>query len=104
MWPLVTVSMVATQLSSVVLPEPEGPMMPTNSPGITSKLMSLMACVTESRLPYTFSIWRTDRTGRGVPAQAAGWNVEAPACAGVPVAALPGVAYTSVMTITPSEF
>ncbi len=43
MWPLVTVSMVATQFRSVVLPEPDGPMMPTNSPGITSKLMSRTA-------------------------------------------------------------
>ena len=79
MCPLVTVSMVATQFSSVVLPEPDGPMMPTNSPGATSKLMSLMARVTESRLPYTFSIWRTDRMGRAPrdgaepPGRAAVW-------------------------------
>ena len=64
MCPLVTVSMVATQFRSVVLPEPDGPMMPTNSPGITSKLMSRTALVTESLFPYTFSIWRTDRMGR----------------------------------------
>ena len=37
MCPLVTVSMVETQFRSVVLPEPEGPMMPTNSPAATSK-------------------------------------------------------------------
>ena len=51
MWPLVTVSMVATQFRSVVLPDPDGPMIPTNSPGMTSKLMSFIACVIESRLP-----------------------------------------------------
>ena len=50
-WPLVTLSMVETQFRSVVLPLPEGPMTPTNSPGATSKLTPSSACVMESRLP-----------------------------------------------------
>ena len=51
-WPLVAVSMVETQLSSVDLPEPEAPMMPTNSPSRTSKLTSARArVVTPLALP-----------------------------------------------------
>ena len=43
------------QLSSVVLPEPEGPMMATNSPRSTSKLTPSRARVVLPRLPpYTF--------------------------------------------------
>ena len=51
MEPEVGASMVETQLSSVVFPEPEAPMMPTNSPGRTSKLRSLRAVVRFPRLP-----------------------------------------------------
>ena len=43
--------MVETQLSSVVLPEPEGPMTATNSPRATSSEMPSRARVTLSRLP-----------------------------------------------------
>ncbi|VWL90074.1 Uncharacterised protein [Collinsella intestinalis] len=53
--PLVTVSMVDTQLSRVDLPDPEAPMMPTNSPLSTAKDTSANARVTLLRLPYTFS-------------------------------------------------
>ena len=53
--PLVTVSMVDTQLSSVDLPEPEAPIMPTNSPLFTVNDTSASARVTLLRLPYTFS-------------------------------------------------
>ena len=41
--------MVEMQLSRVVLPEPEAPIMPTNSPWRTEKLTSSMARVT---LPF----------------------------------------------------
>ena len=61
--PPVTLSMVETQLSSVDLPEPEAPMMPTKSPFATVNETSRSACVTLLRLPYTFSIWRTSSTG-----------------------------------------
>ena len=50
-FPLVTVSMVEMQLSRVVLPEPEAPMIPKNSPFSTEKLMSSMARVTPPPLP-----------------------------------------------------
>ncbi len=53
--PLVTVSMVDTQLSRVDLPDPEAPMMPTNSPLSTAKDTSANARVTFLRLTYTFS-------------------------------------------------
>ena len=43
--------MVETQLSSVVLPEPEGPMTATNSPRATSSEMPSRARVTLLRLP-----------------------------------------------------
>ena len=97
MWPLVTESMVETQFRSVVLPEPEGPMMPTNSPAATSKLTPARAWVTESRLPKTFSMERTERMGepaltgwpawgarKGSAARWAPWAVWAP----LPLAAL----------------
>ena len=51
MSPALTVSMVAMQLSRVVLPEPEAPMIPKNSPSSTEKLMSSMARVTPPPLP-----------------------------------------------------
>ncbi len=54
MVPLVALSMVETQLSNVDLPEPEAPMMPTNSPRLTVKLASLSARVTLPSAPYTF--------------------------------------------------
>lgn len=38
-------------------------MMPTNSPAATSKLTPASAWVTESRLPKTFSMERTERIG-----------------------------------------
>ncbi len=41
--------MVAMQLSSVVLPEPDGPMMATVSPVATEKLTPASACVVEPR-------------------------------------------------------
>ena len=50
-FPLVTASMVDTQLSSVDLPEPEAPMMPTNSPRITVNDTSASARVTLLREP-----------------------------------------------------
>ena len=43
--------MVEMQLSRVVLPEPEAPMIPRNSPSETEKLMSWMAFVTFPPLP-----------------------------------------------------
>ena len=49
--PLVTLSMVETQLSNVDLPEPDAPMMPTKSPWLTVKETSRSACVTLLRLP-----------------------------------------------------
>ena len=51
MAPALTVSMVEMQLSRVVLPEPEAPMIPKNSPFSTEKLMSSMARVTPPPLP-----------------------------------------------------
>ena len=51
MWPALTVSMVEIQLSRVVLPEPEAPMIPKNSPSSTVKLMSRMALVMPPSLP-----------------------------------------------------
>ena len=86
--PLVTASIVETQLSSVDLPEPEAPMMPTNSPAATSNETSRRACVTLLRLPYTFSTCRTSSTGDA--ADATGVAVAptgAAACAGIPAAA-----------------
>ena len=74
MCPLVTVSMVETQFKSVVLPEPEGPMMPTNSPAATSKLTPASAWVTESRLPKTFSMERTERMGEPALTGRAAWG------------------------------
>ena len=61
--PLVALSMVETQLSNVDLPEPEAPMMPTNSPRLTVKLTSLSARVTLPSAPYTFSRCATSSTG-----------------------------------------
>ena len=61
--PLVALSMVDTQLSNVDLPEPEAPMMPTNSPRLTVKLTSLSARVTLPSAPYTFSRCATSSTG-----------------------------------------
>ena len=93
MWPLVTVSMVDTQFSSVVLPEPEGPMMPTNSPAATSKETPARAWVTESRLPKTFSMERTDRMGEPAGRGAAAWTPwEAAAEAPAPWATRPAAA------------
>ena len=63
MVPLVALSMVETQLSNVDLPEPEAPMMPTNSPRLTVKLTSLSARVTLPSAPYTFSRFATSSTG-----------------------------------------
>ena len=56
--------MVLMQLSSVDLPEPDGPMMATNSPGATCMLTfsSAMVRATSARLPrppYTFVTLRT---------------------------------------------
>ncbi len=48
-WPEVTVSIVEMQLSMVVLPLPEAPIMPVNSPAGTSKLTPFTALVT---LPF----------------------------------------------------
>ena len=53
-WPVVGVSMVAMQLSSVVFPDPLGPMMPTNSPRSTEKLRPSKAVVTDPLPPYSF--------------------------------------------------
>ena len=53
MRPAVGASMVDTQLSRVLFPLPEAPMMPTNSPFSTEKLTSSMARVTLPRLPYS---------------------------------------------------
>src|SRR5699024_875363 len=39
-WPLVGESKPAMMLNSVLLPQPDGPMMETNSPGFTVKEMS----------------------------------------------------------------
>lgn len=55
--------MVDMQLSSVVLPEPDGPMMATNSPRVTSKLTPASAYMRFWRPPNTFSILRTQRMG-----------------------------------------
>ena len=45
MVPEVGASIVAMQLSSVDLPDPEGPMRATNSPAAMVRLMPLSACV-----------------------------------------------------------
>ncbi len=45
------------------LPEPEAPMIPTNSPRLTVKLTSLSARVTLPSAPYTFSRCATSSTG-----------------------------------------
>ena len=50
-FPVVTVSIVEMQLSSVVLPLPLGPIIPTNSPSSTFKLILSMAFVTLSLFP-----------------------------------------------------
>ena len=49
MTPLVGVSRSAIARSSVVLPQPEGPMKETNSPRSTLRLMPLSACTGPSR-------------------------------------------------------
>ena len=60
--PEVGASMVAMQLSSVVLPEPDAPMMPTKSPFSADRLTPASARV-EAPLPaYTFSRFRTSKT------------------------------------------
>ena len=51
MFPLVTVSMVEMQFKSVLLPEPDGPITPTNSPSQMSNDTSSSARVTASREP-----------------------------------------------------
>lgn len=51
-------------MSSVVLPEPDGPITATNSPAATLKLTPAKARVMESRVPNVFSTWRTDRMVR----------------------------------------
>ena len=51
MLPAVGRSMVETQLSRVVLPEPEGPMTATNSPEPTARLTPSRARVTLSLPP-----------------------------------------------------
>ena len=51
MSPALTVSMVAMQLSRVVLPEPEAPMMAMNSPRSTVKLTRSRALVTLPPVP-----------------------------------------------------
>ena len=53
--PAVTLSMVEMQLSRVVLPLPDAPMMPIYSPGPTAKLMSSIAW---SGCPCCHSIFR----------------------------------------------
>ena len=50
-WPLVGVSMVEMQLSSVDLPEPEAPMIETSSPAQTSNETSASARVVAPRPP-----------------------------------------------------
>ena len=60
MFPLVTVSMVEMQFRSVLLPEPDGPITPTNSPLQISNDTSSSARVTASREPYTFRTSRTE--------------------------------------------
>ena len=60
MLPLVTVSIVEIQFNNVLLPEPDGPITPTNSPSQISNDTSSSACVTASREPYTFKTSRTE--------------------------------------------
>ena len=60
MFPLVTVSMVEMQFKSVLLPEPDGPITPTNSPSQMSNDTSSSARVMASREPYTFRTSRTE--------------------------------------------
>ena len=55
--------MVEMQLSRVVLPEPDGPMMATNSPRATSKLTPARAYIRFWRPPNTLSMLRTQRMG-----------------------------------------
>ncbi len=50
MSPLVGVSRSATARSSVVLPQPDGPMKETNSPRATFRLTLLSACTGPSRV------------------------------------------------------
>ena len=50
-FPALMTSMVEMQLSRVVLPEPEGPMIARNSPASTSKLTRSSALVTLFLLP-----------------------------------------------------
>ena len=51
MFPLLTRSIVEMQLSSVVFPDPLGPMIATNSPFSTDSEMPLSALVSENALP-----------------------------------------------------
>lgn len=66
--------------------------MPTNSPACTSKLTPASACVMESRVPNTFSIWRTLRMGCAL--------LYPPCAAARPIAAADGVAKVSLMMIS----
>ena len=63
MLPLVGVSMVDTQLSSVDLPLPDAPIMPTNSPCSTVKLTSSMARVRLPLPPYSRTRCSTCKIG-----------------------------------------
>ena len=45
----------ATHLSSVVLPQPDGPTTQTNSPSSTTNETSRSACVAFSPVPYVFA-------------------------------------------------
>jgi len=54
MEPEVGRSMVEMQLSRVVLPEPEAPMIPTYSPASRDRSTPSRARVTAPRFPYTF--------------------------------------------------
>ena len=55
-WPLVGLSSPARMLRRVVLPEPDSPIMATNSPSSTVKLTPARACTLAppSRVVYTF--------------------------------------------------
>ena len=59
MRPAVGVSMVAMQLSNVLLPEPDGPMIPTYSPASTRKLTSSRASVEDPSL-FAFVPYRLE--------------------------------------------
>ena len=50
-FPSVTLSIVEIQLNNVVLPDPDAPIIPTNSPSATLKLIPSIALVKLDLLP-----------------------------------------------------